>query len=222
MAFDSKVHEFSPTSGFIVDKQTGHPVGLVANPTLGAIPNRGARYPTWVTPHDSYVVRYEGKPAVTPLLGDCHVDRNTGVVTVLVRDEDDEKRAMSEAPKEEDRAAAAQRAEEARRNDDHNPTAPHEPMFAFAPEKFTFAPQDYGVPPGDGRTPTPPVLAKENADAADKAERDQMAKDRDARIKAAAADNIKRDADAADKLARDEADRKARIAAVDAAPTKLN
>jgi hypothetical protein len=99
MAYNSAEHRIDPKSGFIVDKKSGHPIGLVADPKLGQIPNAGADYPSWVRAHDSWIVRLEGRPPVTPMLGHCHVDRNTGEVTVMVADEDAAKRAMGEMPK---------------------------------------------------------------------------------------------------------------------------
>ena len=74
------------------------------------------QYPKWVKPHDSHIVRKkiidgqtqagftanhlvvggEGPEHVsTPAFPQCHVNRETGEVTVLVKDEDEEKVALA-------------------------------------------------------------------------------------------------------------------------------
>ena len=54
------------------------------------------KYPAWVIPHDSHIVRPEGQPIVTPFFSEHHVDRDTKQVTVLVADEEEEARALAE------------------------------------------------------------------------------------------------------------------------------
>lgn len=67
---------------------------------------KAAEWPKWVVPHESHLVRKadEGGPAhiSSPSLGECHVNRVTGEVTVWVDDEAAEKFAVSELPKAEE------------------------------------------------------------------------------------------------------------------------
>jgi hypothetical protein len=97
MALDQR-HEIDPRTGFAVDKDTGHIVGLMpAPPPRVAL---GIEWPKWIVPHESHIVRreVEGAPdhVSTPGYPDFHVNRADGVVTVLVKDEEDEKRATGE------------------------------------------------------------------------------------------------------------------------------
>lgn len=65
---------------------------------MAALPNLGLDYPKWVKVHDSHIVRrhVDGFPdhIIAPDFADTHVNRVDGVVTVLVADEDEEKRAV--------------------------------------------------------------------------------------------------------------------------------
>ncbi len=68
-------------------------------------PSTSTEWPKWVVPHESHVVRKkaDGAPdhvSVTDF-EDFHVDRVTGEVTVLVKDEEDERRASTELKAEE-------------------------------------------------------------------------------------------------------------------------
>jgi len=110
MAIDYERHEIDPRTGFAVDKESGHIVGLMSAPPPRVAPE--IKYPTWVVAHESQIVRrkVEGSPdhVSTPGYTDFHVNRADGVVTVLVKDEEDEKRATSEykAPGKPDLPAA--------------------------------------------------------------------------------------------------------------------
>lgn len=59
-------------------------------------PLSNSKYPAWVIPHASHIERLEGRPIVTALFPEHHVDRDTKEVSVLVYDEDGENLALSE------------------------------------------------------------------------------------------------------------------------------
>jgi hypothetical protein len=107
MAYDSNVHEFDPETGYMISKDTQKPVGLVPRPVAQPI-YADNDWPKWVTPHDSHIVRQknDGAPdhVSTPAFGMSHVNRVDGGVSVLVHNEDEEKRATSEfkAPEQDD------------------------------------------------------------------------------------------------------------------------
>lgn len=108
MAFDDKQHELHPETGFMVDKETGHHVGMVPPPSAKS--TLDPDFPKWVTPHEEHIVRKtmgDGTPdhVSTPLFPDFHVDRVTKAVTVLVKDAEDEARALA-SPKEPKAAEA--------------------------------------------------------------------------------------------------------------------
>lgn len=97
MAFDSKTHEIDPRTGFQVDKETGHLVGLMSKPHQPVAAD--AEWPKWIVPHASHVVRTATGDAPdhvsTPAFPEFHVNRATGEVTVLVHDAEDEARALA-------------------------------------------------------------------------------------------------------------------------------
>lgn len=98
MAFDHEVHEIEPSTGFAVNKDTGGILGIHEVPPQ---PTRGGQeWPKWVPVHDSYIVRRqtEGAPdhVSVPAWPNYHVNRMDGKVSVLVHDEDEEKRAAAE------------------------------------------------------------------------------------------------------------------------------
>jgi hypothetical protein len=93
-------HVIDPVTGFAIHKDDGHIIGLEqAVPPVVV----GKEWPKWVVAHDSQVVRkeVEGYPTAisTPGFAESHVNRATGEVTVLVADEDEEKRALGEYKK---------------------------------------------------------------------------------------------------------------------------
>jgi hypothetical protein len=105
MAIDER-HEIHPQSGFAVDKKTGVPVGLVGMPHLPV--SSETEFPKWVTPHDSHVVM-QGINKITPHFPEFHVDRSDQSVTVMVKDTEEEAKALAakvepkaEEPKGED------------------------------------------------------------------------------------------------------------------------
>lgn len=55
-----------------------------------------APYPKWVTPDASHLVK-QGETISAPLFGEVHVARDESV-TVLVKDEDEEAKALAAAP----------------------------------------------------------------------------------------------------------------------------
>lgn len=97
MAFDPEIHAFDKKSGFILDKRTGALAGHQPIP-LPAVP-AGVEFPKWVPVHESHVVRkmVQGAPdhIAVPAWPEFHVDRVSGMVTVLVADAGSEARAMS-------------------------------------------------------------------------------------------------------------------------------
>jgi hypothetical protein len=102
MAFDPENHEIDPRSGFMVHKDTGHPIGLVPPPLHSP---KDIEWPKWVKVHESHVLRKEvsGAPphVSVPLFPEFHVNRESGEVTVLVHDEDQEKKALEAKPSDE-------------------------------------------------------------------------------------------------------------------------
>lgn len=68
-------------------------------------PSTSTDWPKWVVPHESHVVRKkaDGAPYHVSVIDfeDFHVDRLTGEVTVMVKDEEDESRATAELKAEE-------------------------------------------------------------------------------------------------------------------------
>lgn len=130
MAYDPNQHEIHPQTGFIVDKETGHPVGLAPAPHRRV--NHDDEWPKWVKPHESHVVvrRHEGAPdhVSAPGWEEVHVGRD-GVVTVLVRNEDEEAKALAarEEPHAEEPEAQPPVPVEAR--DEAHAAFQHEPEF---------------------------------------------------------------------------------------------
>lgn len=98
-AFDPKLHEIDPVTGYQVHQDTGHPVGLIARMPAAPV-NADPAWPAWVVPHESHIVRKktEGAPdhVSTPGWEQYHVDRVSGQVTVLAMNEDEAKRAEGE------------------------------------------------------------------------------------------------------------------------------
>lgn len=97
MAFDPKVHDIDPATGFQVDKDTGHPTGLVGKPHLPVTEERD--WPKWVVVHEGHVVRKKGdggpEHVSVPGFAEFHVNRVGGAVMVLVKDADEEHRAVT-------------------------------------------------------------------------------------------------------------------------------
>lgn len=110
MALTKDNHVIDPHTGFAVDPNSGHPVGLVAKPH-GRI-DLSDEYPKWVEPHASHIVRKEmpGAPDHVSVkrFADWHINRETGALTVLVKNDAEEKLALAEYVADED-AADAQR-----------------------------------------------------------------------------------------------------------------
>lgn len=99
MAIDPDKHVIEPTTGFAIDKDTGHIVGLMQAPAARIVGDH--EYPAWVVPHESQIVRkqVDGAPdhISTPGFAEFHVNRANGEITVLVQDAEDEERALSDA-----------------------------------------------------------------------------------------------------------------------------
>lgn len=96
-AFNPDIHDIDPKTGFQIDKETGVMSGLVAKPHAPVSAERD--WPAWVPVHESHVVRVQVGDAPahisTPDYVDFHVNRVTGEVTVLVNNEEEERRATS-------------------------------------------------------------------------------------------------------------------------------
>jgi len=97
MAITPETHVIDVETGFAIDKNTGAIAGVQQVVLPKADP--GIEFPKWVVVHDSHVFRKEvdGAPAVvsTPGFADYHVNRANGEITVLVKNEDEEKIATS-------------------------------------------------------------------------------------------------------------------------------
>ena len=106
MAFDHENHTIDPATGFQVDKTTGHKIGLENRPAE-KVPY--VDFPKWIECHLGHIVRKrdgEGPEHVsTPAFPECHVDRVTGKVTVLVKDEEEEKLALADPKHDEEKHA---------------------------------------------------------------------------------------------------------------------
>lgn len=94
---DPKQHIVDPETGFHVDKDTGRMVGIeeAVKPRVELNPE----WPKWVVPHESHVSRIKREGfsdhVTAPLWSQFHVNRVDGVVTVLVKDEDEEQKALA-------------------------------------------------------------------------------------------------------------------------------
>ena len=86
MAFDPEVHAIHPQTGFIVDKEHGNIAGLVPAPVTSV----STDFPKWVQVHASHI---EG--GVAQAFAETFTDRK-GVVSVLVRDAEEEAKAIAE------------------------------------------------------------------------------------------------------------------------------
>ena len=91
MAFDPEHHSVDPATGFHVHKD-GRPVGLVPAPIARV--NHDSEWPKWVAPHPGHIARNVDY-LNTPHWPDHHINRSTGEVTVLVRNEEEEARAFA-------------------------------------------------------------------------------------------------------------------------------
>jgi hypothetical protein len=118
MAIDER-HMIDPHTGFAVDKETGVPLGLVGKPHL-PVSARG-EFPKWVTPHASHVVNHGGH-TVVPGFAEHHESRGDRAVTVLVKDAEEEAKALAAKfdPKAEE--AKVEEAAEVEAGKDPGPT----------------------------------------------------------------------------------------------------
>jgi len=93
MAFDPNQHKLDD-QGFIVDKETGHRVGM-ENPAH--VSPQDVQYPKWVKVHDDHVMRQnaQGEPHISVAKWPFEVDRTNNQVRVLVKDAADEADATS-------------------------------------------------------------------------------------------------------------------------------
>lgn len=94
MAFDPEVHEFHPETGFIVHKDSGHPVGLHSAPIRRV--SDETEWPKWVTPHENHVVLFGGGQIATPRFVHHHVNRVNNAVTVMVHTPEEEAFALAD------------------------------------------------------------------------------------------------------------------------------
>lgn len=93
MAFDSENHIIDPHTGFQLRKEDGGPVGLTSPAIRSA--HRGTEYPKYVKPHPSHIVRHN-EHVSCPYFPEFHVDRDTKEVTVMVKDADEEAKALAD------------------------------------------------------------------------------------------------------------------------------
>ncbi len=112
MAFDHENHTIHPVTGFQIDKNTGHHIGMHQAP-IGRVSDE-TEWPKWVTPHDNHIVSQSapGGPAhvSTPRFEHFHVNRVDGSVTVMVNNAEEEARALAD-PRTETLAGEHPRAE---------------------------------------------------------------------------------------------------------------
>lgn len=94
MAFDPNEHVIDPASGFQRHKVTGHMIGIEQAPAKRV--SDETEYPKWVTAHLSHVKRDAFGNISTPAFTENFQTR-FGDVHVLVNNEDEEVKAMSEA-----------------------------------------------------------------------------------------------------------------------------
>lgn len=97
-AFNSDFHDIDPATGFQIDKASGTFSGLVQK-TFENAAEAVSDFPKWVVANvDHIVMKQDGDGPVhisTPGFPDFHVNRETKEVTVLVHDEDEEKKAIN-------------------------------------------------------------------------------------------------------------------------------
>lgn len=97
-AFDPAIHGIDPVTGYQIDKESGTFSGLVQK-TFENAAEAVSDFPKWVVASiDHIVMKQDGDGPVhvsTPDFPDFHVNRETKEVTVLVHDEDEEKKAVS-------------------------------------------------------------------------------------------------------------------------------
>ncbi len=118
MAFEPEQHELHP-SGFMIDKEDGHPLGIVQAP-IAKHPDNGADYPKWVKAHESHLIRKqvgEASHVAAPMFAQLYVDRE-GAVSVVVDSAEEE--AMAMAPKVEETAPTGPAPIAPIANDDHH------------------------------------------------------------------------------------------------------
>lgn len=84
-------HEFAE-HGFLRHSETGHLVGIEQKPH--PVAKEVVEFPKWVVPHDTHVSRDAHGHVSVPLFPGHHVGRD-GVVTVMVKDADEEAKALA-------------------------------------------------------------------------------------------------------------------------------
>jgi hypothetical protein len=91
-------HTIDPATGMLIDKETGHHIGIEQKPFDKV---EFSEWPKWVVVHADHIVKKVvegvGEHISVPAWPIFHVNRETKEVTVLVRDEDDAKKATSAA-----------------------------------------------------------------------------------------------------------------------------
>ena len=100
MAFDPNAHFIDPTTGFVHDRDTGHPTGLFAKPIARVSDDQD--FPKWVVPHVSHIHQDNYGNTAVPRFPEFHVRREDGAITVLVHDADEEALALADAVSHEE------------------------------------------------------------------------------------------------------------------------
>lgn len=80
-----------PMQGFLRDSETGHLKGIEQAPPVVSFPGE---WPKWVLVHESHVVKQGEHNEVVQGFEEAHRDRSNGKFSVLVRNPEDEKRAL--------------------------------------------------------------------------------------------------------------------------------
>lgn len=103
MAIDPMHHAIDKDTGFAIDTGNGHIVGMAPAPLKRLTDETD--WPKWVTPDASHIHRGDNGHVSVPLFPEFFIDRATKAVSVLVKNEDEEKLALAPkqtlAPKQE-------------------------------------------------------------------------------------------------------------------------
>lgn len=101
-----------PMQGFLRDSETGHLKGIEQAPPVVSFPGE---WPKWVLVHESHVVKQGDNNEVVQGFEEAHRDRSNGKFSVLVRNPEDEKRALGAKADAADQKKVADKAESERK-----------------------------------------------------------------------------------------------------------
>jgi hypothetical protein len=124
-----------PMQGFLRDSETGHLKGIEQAPPAVSFPGE---WPKWVLVHESHVVKQGDNNQVVQGFEEAHRDRSNGKFSVLVRNPEDEKRALGAKADAADQKKVAEKAEAERKSALLPPAKPL--PGTLAPEKKVLEP----------------------------------------------------------------------------------